>query len=303
MRKNRLLIVLFTSVAAILSFTSCTYDYFEDETNYLVFVPEVLNKTVSDCRVMVYDDAGTLVSSRYASSPWDSDPRMAIGQFCFRLPPGEYKVYCYTNTDSLLFVDSQSLETSAFRLKESAWKGAGYAQPSDLFYQKLAPAIVHAGYFYTDTVQAERYTGRITVRFKDFPGDVSRIDRVQLQAEGAPTMQKLKNDTLTTRLAATDVMYHLDKLPEQQTPGILEVDHRYLPSIDGEYLRLVFTFLDAGGAVINRLPVEVVERATGVPLRLLHGQRLIINIKSYTVVDMSVVGWDEDIESGNTDME
>ena len=60
MRKNRLLIVLFTGVAVLLSLASCTYDYFEDETNYQVFVPEVLNKTVSDCRVLVYNDAGTL---------------------------------------------------------------------------------------------------------------------------------------------------------------------------------------------------------------------------------------------------
>lgn len=302
MRKNRLLIVVFTSVAVILSFISCM-DYFEDETNYLVFVPEVLDKTVSDCRVMVYDETGTLVGSRYASSPWDNDPRMAIGQFCFRLPPGEYKVYCYTNTDSLSFVDFESLETSAFKLKESVWAALGYAQPSDVFYQKLTPRIIQPGYLYTDTVRTERYAGRITVRFEDFPGDVSRIDRVQLQAEGAPTLQYLKDDTLTTRLTPADVMFHLDKLPVQQTPGILEVDHRYLPSIEGEYLRLVFTFLDAAGMVINRLPVEVVERETRVPLRLLHGQRLIINIKSYTVTGMAVVGWDEDIWNSDTDME
>lgn len=302
MRKNRLLIVLFTTVTVILSFISCM-DYFEDETNYLVFVPQVLDKTVSDCRVMVYDDTGTLVGSRYASSPWDKDPRMAIGQFCFRLPPGEYKVYCYTNTDSLSFVDCESLETSAFKLKESAFGGQGYAQPSDVFYQKLASHVVHAGYLYTDTVRTERYAGRITVRFEDFPGDVSQIDCVQLQAEGVPTIQYLKDDTLTARMTPADVMFHLDKLPVQQTPGFLEVDHRYMPSVEGEYLRLVFTFLDAAGRVINRLPVEVVERETGVPLRLLHGQRLIIHIKSYTVVNMSVVGWDEDIESGNTDME
>ena len=109
MRKNRLLIVLFTGVAVLLSLASCTYDYFEDETNYQVFVPEVLNKTVSDCRVLVYNDAGTLVGARYATSPWDKDPRMEAGLFSFRLTPGEYKVYCYTNTDSLTFVDGMLL--------------------------------------------------------------------------------------------------------------------------------------------------------------------------------------------------
>lgn len=116
MRKNRLLIVLFTGVAVLLSLASCTYDYFEDETNYQVFVPEVLNKTVSDCRVLVYNDAGTLVGARYATSPWDKDPRMEAGLFSFRLTPGEYKVYCYTNTDSLTFVDGQHLDASAIAL-------------------------------------------------------------------------------------------------------------------------------------------------------------------------------------------
>lgn len=304
MRKKRLLIVLCTYAAVFLSFAACTYDYFEDETNYLVFVPEVLERTVSDCRIMVYDEAGALVGARYAASPWDKDARMNIGQFCFRLPPGAYKVYCYTNTDSLMFVEPESLETSAFKLKESAFGVAGYAQPSEVFFQTLTPKIAQDGYLHTDTLHAERYTGRITVRFKDFPGDVSRIDKVELSAVCAPVIQYLKNDTLTDCLTDNDVMYHLDKLPQQQTPGVLEVDHRYLPTVDdGKTLRLIFTFYDASGAVVNRLPVEVSERETRVPLRLLHGKRLIIEVRSYTVVNISVVGWNEDIESGNTDME
>jgi len=35
----------------------------------------------------------------------------------------------------------------------------------------------------------------------------------------------------------------------------------------------------------------------------LHGKRIIIEIESYTVIKISVVGWNEDIESGDTDME
>lgn len=197
MRKNRLLIVLFTGVAVLLSLASCTYDYFEDETNYQVFVPEVLNKTVSDCRVLVYNDAGTLVGARYATSPWDKDPRMEAGLFSFRLTPGEYKVYCYTNTDSLTFVDGQHLDASAFILKSSSTGPNRYVQPSDILFQKFVPAIVHPGILQTDTAALERYTGRITVRFKKFPGNVSHIKKVQLLAEGAPVMQYLKNDTLT----------------------------------------------------------------------------------------------------------
>lgn len=304
MRKKRLLIVLCTYVAVFLSFTACTYDYYDDETNYLVFVPEVLDRTVSDCRIMVYDETGTLVGTRYDTAPWEQDARMRIGQFCFHLPPGAYRAYCYTNTDSLSFVESESLETSAFKLKENTFGVTGYAQPSDVFFQKLTPTIAQAGYLYMDTLRAERYTGRITVRFKDFPGEVSKIDKVQLSAESAPVVQYLKNDTLTSRLTKNDVMFHLDKLPQQQTANILEVDHRYLPTVDdGQVMRLVFTFYDAAGGVVKRLPVEVSERNTGVPLRLLRGKRLIIDVVQYTVVQFTLVGWDEDIESGNADME
>ena len=107
MGKNRLLIV-FTGVIIQLLLASCTYDYFKDETNYQVYVPEVVDNKVSDCRVLVYDETGVLVGARYEAAPW-KDPRMRAGLFSFRLPPGEYKVYCYTNTDSLSFADEQQL--------------------------------------------------------------------------------------------------------------------------------------------------------------------------------------------------
>ena len=57
------------------------------------------------------------------------------------------------------------------------------------------------------------------------------------------------------------------------------------------------------GIAVNHLPVEVKDKLTGLPLRLLHGQRIIIEIDSYVVVKVSIVGWNEDIESGDTNME
>lgn len=68
-------------------------------------------------------------------------------------------------------------------------------------------------------------------------------------------------------------------------------------------MRLNYTFLDSDGIAVNHLPVEVKDKLTGLPLRLLHGQRIIIEIDSYTVIKVAIVGWNEDIESGNTNME
>ena len=151
MGKNRLLIV-FTGVIILLLLASCTYDYFKDETNYQVYVPEVVDNKVSDCRVLVYDETGVLVGARYEAAPW-KDPRMRAGLFSFRLPPGEYKVYCYTNTDSLSFVEEQQLETSAFMLNNSDSGENHYVHPSDVLFQKFVPVIDHPGILRTDTVE------------------------------------------------------------------------------------------------------------------------------------------------------
>ncbi len=132
---------------------------------------------------------------------------------------------------------------------------------------------------------------------------MSRIANVQLLAEGVSTVQYLKYDTIAGRQTEDDHMFHFGKLPTQTTDEYLEVDYRYLPSIEGEFMRLNYTFLDRDGIAVNHLPVEVKDKQTGLPLRLLHGQRIIIEIDSYVVIKVSIVGWNEDIESGNTNME
>lgn len=305
MRKNRLLIVLVTCVTVLFSITSCTYDYFADETNYLVFVPEVLDNSITDCRVMVYTESGKLVRERYAAAPWGKDPREQIGLFGFRLPQGDYKVYCYTNTDSVYFSETGSLESSHFALKEKEIGSDMYIEPSDILFHKLTPTIIHPGILKTDTAVVKKYTGRITVRFKNFPADASRIEHVNLRAERAATVQYLKEDTLTARYSEHDMMYALGKLPVQQTSGVVEVDHLFLPTVDetDKWVSLNYIFLDSSGEQIIRLPLELVDTNTGVPLRLYHGKRLIIEVDSYTIIKVSIVGWNQDIQSGDTELQ
>ena len=301
--------VLCSQVVALLWLTSCTYDYFEDETTYQVFVPEVLNNTVSDCRVMVYNTTGALVGSRYATYPeWNKDPRMAIGLFSFKLPPGEYNVFCYTNTDNIRFMDDHHTESSAFVLKDHPYDANYYMQPSDIHYQKFDAVVVkHPSILVTDTVDLERYTGRITVRFKNFPADVSRIKNVQLTAEGVSVMQYLKDHksvasrlTTTSRLTEDDRMYHLDALPVQENANIVEVDHTYMPSIENVPMVLNYTFLTDNGLMVMHLPVQVKDKNTGQLLRLMSGERIIIEVDSYTVISIGIVGWDEDIQTGGS---
>lgn len=307
MRKNELLIVvLFICILSVFGIISCTYDYFEDEMNYKVFVPEIPENSITDCRVMVYAEDGTLVKERYISSPWGKDPREQSGIFSFRLLPGKYKVYCYTNTDSITFRDVSSLSSSAFHLNAKNVGDATYSSPSDILYQLLTPTIVHPGIMKVDTASVAKYTGRITVRFKNFPANVSSIHDVELRAKRSAVIQYLKELDLTgNRLSADDVMYHYAGLPVQNpVSDYLEVDHLYLPTVnDGEIVTLDYTFLDSSGGTVIRIPVEFTDRLTGLPLVLHSGERIIIEIDSYTIIGITIVGWDEDIQDNDTNLE
>jgi hypothetical protein len=282
----------------LLSYTACTYDYFEDETNYIVYVPEVRNKTVNSCRVLIYDKSGLLAGDKSVSSA-SNDPKLNLGLFTFRLPAGDYKVYCYANIDSISFSGEQSHETSAFSLP--VHEEGTYLQPSDVFYDKLEHTIRNPSIRYADTTAIERYVGRITVRFKNFPFDITNLAHVELLAKGVASKQYLKHDTLTSHVADENVMKHKDYASALSlSSGVLEVDHRYFPSVENCYKTLNFTFTDSEGNTIAAIPVNVTDPDTNTPIRLYRGKRIIIEVDRYLISTIQLVGWDEDIKSGGS---
>lgn len=302
MRNLNFFIGCCTVLCLALGATSCVHDYFDDQTNYQVFVPEVLDKTVNDCRVLVYDQSGQLAGERYAEAPFDGDTRVAAGLFAFRLPPGHYTVYCYTNTRQVEFDAKGSLASANFRQVriENASEPEAHEQPSDVFWEKLSPNV----FFYqltTDTARLERYVGRVTVRFKNFPFPVSGIAHSHLCASEIATVQPLGADTVTTRNTDLDCMLSSDAIAPQSQD--FEVEHTYFPSLDGVPMDLRFRFMNAGGGMIAEMPVELWDRATGAALRLGPGQRMIVEVEGYTVARVAIVGWNEDIESGGTDIQ
>lgn len=300
MRKQWLLIVLFIAcIASIFSYTACTYDYFEDETNYIVYIPEVKDKTIDGCRVMVYDKAGLLVGDKSTETS-TNDAKIHLGLFGFRLPAGDYKVYCYANINGMGFADESSHETSALHLANHATEEGTYLQPSDVFFDIIDHTVEHPGILRTDTAAIERYVGRITVRFKNFPFDLTDLSRIDLLAEGVATKQYLKHDTLTACVADGDVMKHTDDLSTiSLSSGVLEVDHRYFPSVENSYKTLNFSFFSSNGKQITQMPVGVVDPDTNIPIRLYYGKRIIIEIDRYLITNIQLVGWDEDIKTGD----
>lgn len=294
--------VLLIGVAAALGLDSCTYDYFVDETNYRIFVPD----DVGNCRILIYDSAGARTGS---IKPYSQNPPAKDGLLRFRLPPGTYTVYCYANTDSLSFTDEDRLDNAAFSLNSIPGMSLDgmpqedlHVQPSRILFDKFETEIKHLGNAKTDTVHLSDYTGRITVRFENFDSAVfpEEIKTVELLAQNAGVKQYIKQDTLTAGPAGK--MYDFNKLPPQTEAGTLVVDHLFLPSVENEPITLRYAFYgNSPGQPF--FTIDVTKDSIGHPLRLLHGQRLCIKYKDLKFFGVQYVRWDEKIESGSTDLQ
>jgi len=309
MNKIKLLIIIFTCITCITGLVSCTYDYFDDETNYLVYVPEVMDNSIDNCRVMIYDAAGTLVKERYATHPWNENALIKTGLFGFRLPAGDYKVYCYTNTDSFSFSGVDQLSTSAFTLNTIEGETDYYVQPSNISHQIYNRTIVHPGLLITDTAKVAPYLGTIHVRFKQIPltaAELSGIAKVKLHAVGAATVQYLEEETLTSRTSDTSTMLGMNELLSPATAALVETSHVYMPTVnDGKIMQLVYSFLDSSDAVIKTIIVDFSDRSTGLVSRqLLSGETVILDVDTYLTSGAHLVGWSANINGGgNTDLE
>jgi hypothetical protein len=285
----------------LLACASCTYDYFVDETNYKIFVPEVASGAVQGCYVAVYDEAGRLVRSRVTGTSID-DPRTRAGIFAFRLQPGKYAAYCYANVDELQVSESSSADQSFVSMKQLDTIPAAYALPPELLFRKLSPVIGERFEQRVDTVSLERYVGRITVRFKNIPVDLQRVAAVQLRAEGIATRQYFSSDTLPSRHTEEDHIFDSAPVTAPLSGSAWEMDHYYFPSIDGQLTRLSICFIDSQGTLINEIPVEVSDAKTAMPLTLLHGRRIILEIDSYTVIGIGIADWDNNIKDAEREI-
>ncbi|MDR1415605.1 MAG: hypothetical protein LBI96_07325 [Odoribacteraceae bacterium] len=296
--------LLVASIVPCCLLASCTYDYFVDESNYRVYVPEVASGMATNCYVAVYDEKGQLVRIRRTGWPGDSDPRAAAGVFSFHLPPGKYTAYCYANVGDMQMEGAKMLAESFVAMREidAPPRSHAYAQPSEMIFQKLTPEIGATFKQKVDTTTLEKYVGLITVKFKNMPVSMSSVARVQLEATGVATRQFFQLDTLSSRFTDADYLFDDISMPSGASAAAWEFERRYFPSISGEMTRIGLYFIDAAGDVVCSIPVEVVDVKTGRPLTLLHGQHLVIEVDRYVVVGVSLVGWDEGIKDSDRDI-
>ncbi|MDR1501826.1 MAG: hypothetical protein LBT43_05160 [Prevotella sp.] len=301
---------------------SCTYDYFEDESNYVIYVPKADMNTrtdtykINDISIFIYNS--NLEKERYSSYPFEDNARTRVGNFNFKLFPGEHSVYCFTNISGVNFSEIDAFSTARFGLKQN--EEGYYEEPSVIFLESMKPFIHFPGPVVTDTAWFEKkYVGRICVAFKNMTNlnsslTFSNIKKVEILAKGVGVTQYLSQieitdplDTRSSRNSIDDKILLTSQLSENPYPDFdFGFDNYYFPSlspVDGvtEPISLQLSFLDENNDIISTLAIDLIDRVTG-EATILHMDETILvtvdgnNIQILRLEDPS--DWNSDIESG-----
>ncbi|MDR2890426.1 MAG: hypothetical protein LBV18_02325 [Alistipes sp.] len=138
-----LFVVLFVALFAV---NSCTYDYFDDETNFRLYVPQIHAAlfdqggvgsdapAIDDREIEAIDRLlvtfhtmdGKHVLTRELEAPFDARYFIEPGVLRFKLPPGQYRITCWANYTPGMVTEGEMLSSS--------YKGVGAYDPDRFMY-------------------------------------------------------------------------------------------------------------------------------------------------------------------------
>ncbi len=82
----------------VLVLLSCTNDYFVDENNFRLYVPQIQDGSIHNFYVAFHNESGSHVLTREITAPFDKDDMMKQGILRFKLPPGKnYHISCFAD--------------------------------------------------------------------------------------------------------------------------------------------------------------------------------------------------------------
>ena len=106
---------------------SCTKDYFLDENNYWIYVPQIKDRSIQDFYVAFHDAAGNhLRTSRFAAADFNQ-PYVTDGIIRSKLKPGETNVMCFAQLNTIEVTEGQPLADSWLALPVVDKKAGIYA--------------------------------------------------------------------------------------------------------------------------------------------------------------------------------
>ena len=292
----------------LLSYTavSCTNDYFLDENNCWLYVPEIQKGSIPDFTAVFHGESGNHLITRKVSAPFDRNELMQNGILRFKLQPGPCTLTAFAQTGNMQMSEGLPLADSYISapLVPQTEHAFGPCGPLRVLQcQLMLYPIGHPDSQNQHTIDingGQLYTGTIVHEFRDLPAQVTRID--------------IRYTGLSTRLGFNGLFG--DESPDDYTlvsyavGGQRAVTHSfqdmYLPSsgtrLDGAESELTPLKLDvlfyAGEAVIGHFsdeisdPVEENAATVSGKVYLRPRHTLKFEYKGFTITGISLVGWE-----------
>jgi hypothetical protein len=167
---------------------SCTYDYFEDETNFRLYVPQIERGEISRFYVSFHRmdgrDEGEHVLTREVSAPFDQNETLQQGILKFKLPPGQYEISTFADYDPDMISMGEHLSASRKIVASYGTDPDTYAlnntQPRALFLRgtTVYPINHPDGQIpvEADIDEECRFKGRILCRFLNLPSSITSAE-------------------------------------------------------------------------------------------------------------------------------
>lgn len=306
---------LFSYILLLTLGTSCTYDYFEDETNYKLFIPQIREKSISDFNVVVFDKSGDKVLEKKYTYPFDWDMFVEQGIVRVKLLPGEYRLSCFANSDDtkskVEYHKSNKIMDSKIWL-ESLASSSFHPAPELRTILDREIAVPFIGQpIKVDTLDISKetiYTGKITYRFKNLP---ESVDQIEIETFNLSTGLSL--DGFACNLFDDDcVKQIIQRNSLIVESGMLSVSRNYFPSLYSDDLSthkkigVRTRFFDGKGRLVgeylNKLPDAKDENGNLTDPVLLSKDKLWITFDGFVVVDVSLTEWGDIVNGGITPM-
>ena len=282
---------------------SCTRNYFEDDTNLRIYIPEIENKSINNLQLFLHNANGQLIQQKEYNYPFDDEMFIRTGVLRFSLPQGIYTLTCFTDTkNSATTLDvsiGDSFDNSYIGLerhKDNIFKTAPSLRK--IVNRKLE-AELYGKPLKIDTVSISEdaiHVGKIKYIFKGLPTAVSRVD---VYAQGLSS--KLYFNGVDDRFSSDEYVFKSAIRPSDQGSSQFSFEDYYFPSAIGEgdevELTLMVDFFDQLGVKIgsffDQLPKVSDSDGNLIAPILQSKQTLTISFNGFVFSGISLSGWGE----------
>ncbi|MGL5690821.1 MAG: hypothetical protein ACRDD8_08375 [Bacteroidales bacterium] len=307
---------LFSYILLLIFCSSCTYDYFEDETNYRLYIPQIHDKSISDFHVSFFDMSGNRVFEKEYAYPFDGDMFIEQGIIRAKLLPGEYRISCFANTkdaeNEVFFNKALTINTSDVwlsKVTDGVYNTASELR-AVLNKETTAPFIGQPMKIDTIDISDETaHVGQIIYQFKKLPVSVDRIEVATVNITTGVSF-----DGLLLNASDSDCVFqNLKRESLINDNGLLSVTSYYFPSAlsdlkgsDRKTLGVQTRFFDAKnnlvGEYLDPLPKATDKDGNRIDPILLSGKKLWITFEGFIIADIVLSDWGDIIGGEVTPM-